>query len=54
MYSMWRPMVANPKLYVSGKISHPDHKTIDLKGWYLVLVNTESEAASKKHMLFLD
>lgn len=29
------------EVYVRGKIRHPDHKTVDLKGWHKVIANSE-------------
>src|SRR5215469_6245500 len=38
----WRVMRRNPKVYVRGRVRHPDHKTVVLNGWHEVLTNTES------------
>lgn len=44
----WQTMRRNPTAYVRGKIRHPDHKTVVLKTWHLVVPNreyfTESQA----------
>lgn len=37
----WRSMTRDAIVYVRGKIRHPDHKTLKLRGWYLVVPNTE-------------
>ena len=50
----WTTMTRNPGVYVHGKIRHPDHKTVKLNGWHRVLMNTESQAASMRHLAFLD
>jgi hypothetical protein len=50
----WRSMRRNAAVYVRGRISHPDHKTIVLDGWHRVLMNTESEAPGNRHVVFLD
>jgi hypothetical protein len=50
----WTVMRRNPGVWVQGKIRHPDHKTVKLNGWHRVLMNTESQAASKRHVVFLD
>jgi hypothetical protein len=50
----WRMMVRNPEAYVKGKISHPDHKTIDLFVWHRVFMNTEGESQAMRHVVFLD
>lgn len=50
----WRSMRRNATVYVRGRISHPDHKTLILDGWHRVLMNTESEAPGSRHVVFLD
>jgi hypothetical protein len=50
----WRVMRRDAKVYVCGKIRHPDHKTVKLNGWHQVVPNTESRAASMRHLVFLD
>jgi hypothetical protein len=50
----WRSVRRNATVYVRGRISHPDHKTIVLDGWHRVLMNTESEAPGSHHVVFLD
>jgi len=50
----WTTMRRNAGVYVSGRVRHPDHKTVKLNGWHLVLPNTESQAASMRHLTFLD
>jgi hypothetical protein len=50
----WRVMQRNAGVYVRGKIRHPDHKTVNLNGWHMVVPNTESQAASMRHLAFLD
>jgi len=47
-------MVRDARVYVRGKISHPDHKTIHLDGWHRVLMNTENRAVSMRSVTFLD
>lgn len=32
----------NAQVYVRGTVKHPDHKTVHLKGWHLVVPNSES------------
>ena len=51
---VWRVMRRNPQVYVKGRISHADHKTIVLPGWHRVLMNTENQAAAMSHVAFLD
>jgi hypothetical protein len=50
----WRTMQRNPEAYVKGKISHPDHKTIELYVWHKVLMNTEGQSQAMHHVVFLD
>lgn len=50
----WRPMRRNPAVYARGRIRHADHETIHLSDWHRVLMNTESEAAARRHLAFLD
>ena len=37
-----RTMIANPEVFVRGRVRHPDHATIVLLGWHRVFVNTEA------------
>lgn len=39
----WTSRVRNPELYARGKVTHPEHKTIELSGWHRVLSNTEPQ-----------
>jgi len=50
----WRVMQRNARVFVHGKIRHPDHKTVNLNGWHQVVPNTENQAASMRHLMFLD
>ncbi len=50
----WRSGMRLPTLYVRGRITHPDHKTIVLAGWHRVVVNTEYEAPWANSVLYLD
>ncbi len=50
----WRVMVRNPRVYARGDVRHPDHRTITLHGWHEVLMNTESESRTMRHVAFLD
>jgi hypothetical protein len=47
-------MRRNARVYVTGRISHPDHKTILLRGWHRVEMNTEHESQAMRHVAFLD
>ena len=50
----WRPMRRNPTAYVKGTVRHPDHATIRLECWHLVVLNTEGQAPGARHVVFLD
>lgn len=52
----WRSMMRDPEVYVRGKVSQPGgHKTIVLKDWHRVEVNTEGESkAFGDALAFLD
>jgi hypothetical protein len=47
-------MRRNPEMFVRGRITHRDHKTVVLKGWHQVLMNTEPRAKARAQVLFLD
>jgi len=47
-------MTREPRVYVRGRVWHPDHKTIVLDDWHRVLMNTEREASGAGHVVFLD
>ena len=50
----WQVRRRNPQLYVKGRVSHPDHKTIELREWHRVLMNTENQSAAMSNVAFLD
>ena len=50
----WQTMRRNPGVYVRGSVRHADHKTIVLKGWHQVLMNTEGQSQALKNVAFLD
>lgn len=50
----WRVMTRDAVLRVKGKIRHADHKTIDLRGWHRVELNTETRARAMARVAFLD
>lgn len=50
----WQVMVRDAGVCVKGKITHPDHATIVLKGWHRVLANTEGQSRAMRHVAFLD
>jgi hypothetical protein len=50
----WRAMRRNPGVYVKGRVRHPDHATITLRGWHRVVMNTEGLSKAMKNVAFLD
>lgn len=51
----WSTMVRNPQVYVKGKVTHKEHRTLDLKEiWHRVHLNTEDIAFGAKQVAFLD
>jgi hypothetical protein len=52
--SGFRVMQRNATVFVKGRISHPDHKTIQLHCWHRVEMNTENQAPAMRHVAFLD
>jgi len=50
----WRTMTRGARVYVQGRISHADHKTIVLEGWHEVLMNTENRSRAMRNVAFLD
>lgn len=52
--SNWRVMRRNPKVYVRGRVRHPDHATVVLDGWHEVFMNTENLSAAMSDVVFLD
>lgn len=50
----WRVMKRNPKVYVRGRVRHPDHATVSLDGWHEVFSNTEHLSQAMRDVVFLD
>ena len=50
----WVAQRRNPQVFVRGKVRHSDHKTIVLKGWHQVLMNTETQSVAMRHVAFID
>jgi len=50
----WRVMRRNPKVYVRGRVRHPDHETVALDGWHEVFSNTEHLSHAMRNVAFLD
>lgn len=50
----WSVMRRNPKVYVRGRVRHPDHETVVLNGWHEVFSNTEHLSYAMRNVVFLD
>jgi hypothetical protein len=50
----WRSMMRDPGVYAKGRVRHADHKTITLRGWHRVLLNTEGQSRAMRNVAFLD
>jgi len=50
----FRQMKRDATVYVRGEITHPDHKTVYLKDWHRVLMNTENRSMAMRYLAFLD
>jgi hypothetical protein len=50
----WQVMRRDPQVYVKGRVSHADHKTIRLPFWHRVLMNTENQSVAMRNVAFLD
>jgi hypothetical protein len=47
----WTNMMREPEAFAMGRVRHPDHKTIVLRGWHRILPNNEGHATN---VAFLD
>ena len=50
----FRMMKRDVMVYVRGEVTHPDHKTVVLRGWHRVLMNTENRSLAMRFLAFLD
>lgn len=50
----FRDMVRDAEVYARGKVSHPDHATIQLQEWHRVFMNTENQAKAMRNVVFVD
>lgn len=51
----WQVRVRDPIVRVKGKITHPQHATVDLGStWHRVLLNTEGQAKAARNVAFID
>jgi len=50
----WQNMVRDAKVYVRGRITHSQHRTVTLTGWHRVYLNTEGLSVAAQAVAFLD
>ena len=50
----WTRMMRDSQVYAKGRVRHSDHKTVVLKAWHQVFMNTEAEASAAVNVAFLD
>ncbi len=50
----WTRMMRDAQVYAKGRVRHSDHKTVVLKGWHQVFMNTEGQARAGANVAFLD
>jgi len=50
----WTTRLVNASVYVRGRVSHSDHKTVVLNDWHRVVMNTERNAPGARSVVFLD
>jgi len=50
----WQQRRVNARVLARGRITHRDHKTVVLRFWHEVLMNTEAMAKAMRHLAFID
>ena len=50
----WTRMMRDSQVYAKGRVRHSDHKTVVLKSWHRVFMNTEAQARAAVNVVFLD
>lgn len=50
----WSSRMVDASVYVRGRVSHPDHKTVVLNDWHRVMMNTERFSPAAHSVVFLD
>ena len=50
----WSQMLRNPGVFARGRVRHADHKTVLLRGWHRVAMNTEGLSKAMRNVAFLD
>jgi hypothetical protein len=48
------PQRRNMSVFVRGRVSHPDHKTIVLRDWHQVFMNSEHQSTAMRYVAFID
>ena len=52
--SQYVPQRRNMSVLVRGRVRHPDHKTIVLRDWHAVAMNTEHQSFAMRFVAFID
>lgn len=52
--AQYRPQRRNMAVLCKGRVSHPDHKTILLRDWHAVYMNTENQSQAMRFVSFID
>lgn len=50
----WNRMTRDMEVFVRGRITHKDHKTVVLRDWHKVIPNEETKALAMRSVAFLD
>ena len=50
----WIQRTRDPEVFARGTVRHPDHATIELRGWHRVTMNTERSARAMRHVVYFD
>jgi hypothetical protein len=50
----WTRMMRDARVYAKGRVRHSDHRTVVLKGWHEVFMNTEAQSRAAVNVAFLD
>ena len=50
----WLVVTQEPVVHARGKVSHPDHRTVQLVGWHRVEVNTEQNSGRGTNLVYVD
>ena len=50
----WNRMTRDMQVFVRGRVTHADHRTVVLRQWHEVIPNEENKAQAMRFMAFLD